>query len=284
MNSNGSIINHTVKSPERRRSPLPLVILAVLFVVVPFLTWYLTWFGRPLSDDQIDQYLSDANKPRNVQHALLQIADRIARGDRTAKRWYPRIVAMTDHHIAEIRVTAAWAMGHDNTSEEFHNALLKFLEDPNPMVRRNAALSLVRFADPKGKPELTMMLRPYAVRSDRNGTVSILAREGGPVAQGTLLARITDSNGQVFEVRSPFSSRVKSIGARDGSVVAVGDELVKLAPEADQVWEALRALYLIGQMEDIPDVERYAQGISGMPDRIRQQATLTAEAIRSRAR
>ncbi len=60
----------------RRRTPWSLAVVAVLFVVVPFLTWYWTWFGRSLSDKEIDEYLREDN-PRHEQHALSQIAQRI---------------------------------------------------------------------------------------------------------------------------------------------------------------------------------------------------------------
>jgi hypothetical protein len=39
---------------------------------------------------------------------------------------------------------------------------------------------------------------------------------------------------------------------------------------------------LIGQQADIPEVDRYARGLSGMPPQIQQQATLTAKAISAR--
>jgi hypothetical protein len=48
------------------------------------------------------------------------------------------------------------------------------------------------------------------------------------------------------------------------------------------VWEALRALYLIGTAEDLPEVEPYARGINGMSPQIPQQAQATAKAIRAR--
>ena len=55
------------KSPEapqspprtRQRSTWPLIILAALFIIVPFLTWYTTWFGRDLSDAEIDRVLAE---------------------------------------------------------------------------------------------------------------------------------------------------------------------------------------------------------------------------------
>ena len=36
--------------PRRRRASLLLIAVVVLFVLVPFLFWRGTWFGRPLTD------------------------------------------------------------------------------------------------------------------------------------------------------------------------------------------------------------------------------------------
>ncbi len=41
-------------------------------------------------------------------------------------------------------------MGKDPSVPEFHEALKKLLVDNDPMVQRNAALSLVRFGDVSG--------------------------------------------------------------------------------------------------------------------------------------
>jgi len=38
----------------------------------------------------------------------------------------------------------------------------------------------------------------------------------------------------------------------------------------------------VGQKADLEDVQRYARGVTGMPERVRQQATLTMQEIRSR--
>src|SRR5437764_15461947 len=98
--SRGEASGRAGASGGRRRTPWPLVIVAVLFVVVPFLTWYWTWFGRRLSDAEIDMYLSDGN-PRHAQHALSQVAERIEgersgkgrieRGRGGAERWYAQV-------------------------------------------------------------------------------------------------------------------------------------------------------------------------------------------------
>src|SRR5438046_10705588 len=114
MNSNPSPLIAVPSPPSRRRALWPILVVAALLVVVPFWSWYSTWFGRKLSDAQITQYLSGSEKPRQMQHALLQIEQRMVAGDPSVKRWYPQIVALKGHAIPEIRVTAAWLMGQDN--------------------------------------------------------------------------------------------------------------------------------------------------------------------------
>src|SRR5688572_18943511 len=106
-----------------------MFIIAVLFVFVAFSFWYGTWYGRKLSDKEIEQQLSDTEHPRKVQHALSQIADRIEHGDQEVKRWYPKIVSLAGDPTPQIRMTAAWVMGQDNTSNEFHSTLLGLLSD-----------------------------------------------------------------------------------------------------------------------------------------------------------
>jgi hypothetical protein len=48
------------------------------------------------------------------------------------------------------------------------------------------------------------------------------------------------------------------------------------------VWEALRALYLIGQPSDIAAVLPYERELPDIPDHIRKQAIETEKAIRRR--
>src|SRR5436190_23872193 len=104
-----------------RKYPWAILVVVLLFVVIPFISWYGTWFGRPLSDSKMTEYLHDQQKPRNVQHALAQMADRIIAGDQSAKRFYPDIIAAAQNPQAEVRMTAAWVMGQDNTYQDFHS-------------------------------------------------------------------------------------------------------------------------------------------------------------------
>ncbi|CAN5735097.1 hypothetical protein BH18ACI4_BH18ACI4_09250 [soil metagenome] len=285
MTGNGNNPEVKIATPEvkRLRASGPILILAVLFVAGAFLTWYFTWFGRRLSDADISQYLVDEEHPRRVQHALLQVQQRLERGDPTAKQWYPQIVGLTRHPETEFRLTAAWLMGFDSKSEEFHQALLKLVQDPEPIVRRNAALALVRFADTSGRPELVAMLSPYVVTATEAGEVASTLKEGAPLARGTLLARVTQPD-KTVEVRSPLPGKLERIIAPSSSRVVPGAAIMTINSDEDSLWEALRGLALIGEPQDVPAIDSYAQGSVASSDRIREQAALAIKAILSRAK
>ena len=42
-----------------RRAYLLIALFAVALVLVPFLFWYNTWFGRKLADSGLDAYFAD---------------------------------------------------------------------------------------------------------------------------------------------------------------------------------------------------------------------------------
>jgi biotin carboxyl carrier protein len=261
-------------------------LVAWLIVLLPFLFWRSTWFGRSLSDSEISQYFAENDKPRHIQHALVQVGERMARGDKGAAHWYPELVRLATHPVEEIRTTDAWVMGQDATRPEFHEALRKMLGDASPMVRGNAALSLVRFGDDAGHAQIVELLKPVVVTAPRAGRIAALARAGEPANHGTMLARIEaiEAGGGAAEVRAPITGRVRSLAAKEGAGVAAGAELLTLDPGTEQVWEALRALYLVGRAEDLPLVESYQRPSRDLPQRIQQQATETAGAIKSRQR
>jgi biotin carboxyl carrier protein len=252
---------------------------------MPFLFWQATWFGRPLSDAQVETNLADREHPRKAQHALSQIADRIASRDPTVRaavrRWYPQVVALSSSGVDELRVTAAWVMGQDNTVMEFHQALVRLLADPNPMVQRNAALSLVRFGDVSGRQLIRSMLESYPVTAPHAGTLSQRLKPGDVVNPGTLLGHIQDVN-QNIEIRTQVPGTLDRWLAANGTSVTQSQPVATLAPSPEMVWESLRGLYLIGQPADLPAIERYTRGFPSMPDAVRQQARNTAAAIRTR--
>ena len=260
-----------------RRAYLLITAFAFLLVLFPFLFWYGTWFGRRLTPTQIDDYLHDAAKPRHAQHALVQIGEHMTRGDPVAARWYPDIVRLSQSKLVEIRQTTAWIMGQDHRYQPFHDALLRLIDDPEPMVRRNAALALSNFQDPAALPVIRQMLRPYTVHSPAGGPVHYRLKLGEYVNPGTLIAHIGAQ-----EIRSPLPGEVRELPQRDGATVRSGDPLLDLSPDEKHVLEALRALYRAGEPADLDDVKRYVRGVPGMPERVREQAAYTAQAIEQR--
>lgn len=266
----------------RRRTPWPLVVVAVLFVVVPFLSWYGTTFLRPLDDEKISEYLNDAAKPRHVQHALEQIDKKIVADDPGARRWYPQVVTVASSPVADVRMAAAWVMGDDNREPEFRNTLARLLEDAEPAVRRMAALSLSRFGDARARPELRAMLRPYVFKSPTGGTLLTALPAGSRVNRESLVARVREPSGDVREVRAPLAGKIDRVSVAAGANLSAGDELLVLAPDAENVLQSLRALSLVGDARDLGEVEPYVRGADGMPGEVRKQAALTAEIVARR--
>jgi biotin carboxyl carrier protein len=263
------------------RWALGILAIALLFVLMPFLFWNATWFGRPMNDQQLSKALADHSHPRDIQHALAQLETRVEANDPSARKWYPQIVQLAGDPVDEIRVTDAWVMGQDNSSEDFHHTLLQLLSDPNPMVRRNAALSLVRFKDDSGHAQIVAMLRPFELNSPFEGKLDTRLKAGDVLNPGTMVAHIESSAGK-REVRSNVPGTLDRWLAANGSNVTSGQPILSLLPSENMVWEALRALYLIGTSEDLPDVARYARGLDGTSSQVTQQAQATLTAIRGR--
>ena len=254
-----------------------------LIVLMPFLFWWNTWFGRHLSDPQLTEYLHDEKKPRHIQHALVQLGDRMSRSDATSRKWYPDLVRLASHPVEEVRNTDAWVMGQDTSGSGFHDTLLKMLNDPSPMVRGNAALSLVRFGDATGRPEIVSLLEPAHISAPTTGRIVDSDRPGTAIHQGGLIAKLAPpGSGLPAEIRSPIPGRIRSV-SQTGANVSAGAEIAVVDPAADQVWEALRALYLIGQPSDLAAIRPYERDLPDISNDVRQQATETEKAILARA-
>jgi len=254
-----------------------------LIVLMPFLFWWNTWFGRHLSDQQLTEYLHDDKKPRHIQQALVQISDRMSHTDAAAKRWYPDLVRVANYPVEEVRNTDAWVMGQDTSQAGFHEALLKMLQDSSPMVRGNAALSLVRFGDVTGRPQIVALLQPAHLTAPAAGHIVDADRPGTAIHQEGLVAKLAvTGSSQVIDVRSPIPGRIRSV-SQTGASVAAGAELGVIDPGTEQVWEALRALYLIGQLDDLDAVRPYEKDLPDISHDVRQQAIETEKAIRERS-
>jgi HEAT repeats len=284
--------NYTIPAPAKpglkRRWLFLILALTLLFVLMPFLFWQATWFGKPLNDGQLEKSLADREHPREAQHALSQIADRILARDAftrdSARRFYPQVVAIARTGQDELRLTAAWVMGQDNSVPDFHQELLRLVQDPSPMVRRNAALALVRFGDASGLAEIRTMLQPYAVMVPRGGSaLDERLKAGDAINPGTLLGRIDYGDRAHEELRSQIPGTIDHWLVPDKTPVTAGQPVLLVNPSVDEIWESLRALYLIGEAQDLPAVEEFARGSGDVPANVRQQAELTATAIHSRS-
>jgi hypothetical protein len=264
------------------RNRLLFFLIAWLIVLMPFLFWWNTWFGRQLSDKQLSEYLNDDKHPRHIQHALVQLGQRMSQQGADSARWYPDLVRLASYPVEEVRNTDAWVMGQDTSAAGFHETLVKMLSDPSPMVRGNAALSLVRFGDASGRPQIVALLQPCRIVAPVGGLVTDTDKVGTSIHQGGLIAKLQDGQ-HTTEVRSPISGRIQTLSVTTGARVAAGTEVATIDPGTEQVWEALRALYLIGQPDDLPAIRPYERELPEIPDRLRQQAILTEKAIRERA-
>ena len=274
------------KPPKPRmstRNRLLFFVTGWLIVLMPFLFWWNTWFGRQLSDKQLGEYLQDQKHPRHIQHALVQIGEHITRHDASVTQWYPQVIRLASDPVEEVRNTDAWVMGQDTSGAGFHEALLKMLADPSLMVRGNAALSLVRFGDPSGRPQILELLQPATVSAPQPGKVIDTSAVGTTIHQAGIVAKL-QAGDQTIEIRSPITGRLRTLSAQTGQTVAAGAEIATIDPGTEQVWEALRALYLIGQPEDIAAVSPYERELPDISNDVRNQAVETEKAIRQRER
>lgn len=263
------------------RNRILFLVTGWLIVLMPFLFWWNTWFGRQLSDKEVGQYLKDDQHPRHIQHALVQMGERMSRRDRSVAQWYPEAVRLANYPVEEVRNTDAWVMGQDTSGAGFHDALLKMLGDSSLTVRGNAALSLVRFGDATGRPQIIELLQPAVVSAPLAGKVVDISVAGTAIHQGGIVAKL-QTEGQEVDARSPISGRLRELAVQTGQMVAAGAEIGTVSPDTEQVWEALRALYLVGRPEDIPVVQTYERELPDIPDHVRKQAVETETAIRGR--
>jgi len=278
-------MSRSVREDKRLGTPrnTAIVIVPLLLVLITFLFWYQTWFGRKLSDQEMAHDLADTSAPHKTQHALAQLSDRIAQADPAVKRWYPQLLALAQNREPQLRLEAAWAMGQDNHSEEFHQALRGLSDDPVPLVRWNAALALVRFGDEAAEPQLRSMLQPFTLSAPEPGTIEFRMKEQDAVRNGSIIARIRSAgSNQQHDVLSLVGGTIARLLVHDGAAVTAGDAVAVIDPDEGRVVESLRALYIVGQPRDLEDVERFARGAPSMSERVRQQAEATARAIQAR--
>ncbi|MHB8484218.1 MAG: HEAT repeat domain-containing protein [Candidatus Acidiferrales bacterium] len=269
------------RKPLSTRWTYIVVGLTLAFVLMPFLFWRATWFGRPLSDAQLADVLQPKSNPHDIQHGLSAVADRIIANDPKVKQFYPQVIALASDPAPEIRTMAAWVMGQDNTAPDFHADLLRLLNDSNPLVQRNAALALVRFHDPSGHAIIVSMLKPAVLAAPYSGVLKTRLKPDQTVSPGTLIAHIeVQTKGR--EVRSEVPGTLARWLVSDGANVSAGQPMVAIYPSDDAAWESLRALYLIGTPADLDAISPYARQSANITPKIAEQARLTMREIRTR--
>ncbi len=264
------------------RNRILFLATAWLILLMPLWFWWYTWFGRPLSNQTLQEYLHDDHRPRHIQQALVQMGERMSRHDPAVAQWYPDAIRLATYPEEQVRNTDAWLMGQDTSIAGFHQSLLKMLNDPSLMVRGNAALSLVRFGDASGRQQIVALLQPAKVLAP-DGKVTDASAPGTSIRQGGIVAKV-EIGGHTTELRSPISGRIRTLSAVAGQQVHAGDVIAVIDPGTEQAWEALRGLYLVGQLEDLPAVQPYERDVPDISDQVRQQAVLTEQAIRERGK
>ncbi len=277
--------NPAQKPPRPRmstRNRILFFVTAWLVVLMPFMFWWATWFGRALNPKEMSEYLNDSSHPRHIQHAIVQLGQRIGAHDASAAQWYPDLVRLASNPREEVRSTDAWVMGQDTTGPGFHEALLKLLQDPSMIVRGNAALSLVSFGDSSGRARIVSLLQPVEITAPSAGKIMDTAAVGTAIHRGGLIAKLQDGQ-EARELRSPITGRVRTLSTATGASVVSGAAIATIEPGEEQVWEALRALFLIGQVDDLPAIRPYQRELPEVPERLRQQAIETERAIQARA-
>ncbi len=129
-------------------------------------------------------------------------------------------------------------------------------------------------------------MQPVAITTPTAGRVMDTAGVGTAIHQGGLIVKLRESDGdgqQTRELRSPITGRVRTLSTATGASVVPGTTIATVEPGEEQVWEALRALYLVGQLEDLPAIRPYQRELPEVPERLRQQAVETERAIQERA-
>src|SRR5437762_9164137 len=81
---------HAKRPGMSTRHRVLFFVTAWFIAFMPVMFWWNTWFGRTLSDKQVAEYLRDDKHPRHIQHALVQMGERMSRHeDRKSTRRTP---------------------------------------------------------------------------------------------------------------------------------------------------------------------------------------------------
>ena len=173
--------------------------VAFLMVLVPFLFWKGTWFGTVLSDQKLKNYLERSARPRDTQHALLQLSEQMTRGQwEQARRWYPSILTLITHPVPEVRNTLAWVMGQDTTQAQFHQALA-VAKMPIPWFAETRPWPWSDLPMSRDVPNCSACSGRLPWFRLEAGVLRYRLKEDDSVDTGTLLGRIETGAAEPFE-------------------------------------------------------------------------------------
>jgi biotin carboxyl carrier protein len=237
-----SLIGVRVLPPKGSPQRLVVVISLALFltVVFPFAFWFLTWHGWALDPAQVESGLGEPLRPSRASQQILQIGEKLSRGDHSVRRWYPRIMQLAKTQDEDLRRNVAWMMGRDPEHDAFRAVLRDLLNDPVPLVRLEAALSLAQFHDDTARAELQSATQPYRVNSSVAGRLQMRIDTGDTTRPYTVVARIND-----VDVVASIPGKVAAVLAKDGQDVEKGQSLLAIERNVTQVEQARRALRVL---------------------------------------
>jgi multidrug efflux pump subunit AcrA (membrane-fusion protein) len=125
------------------------------------------------------------------------------------------------------------------------------------------------------------MLQPSFVVTHEPARVMDVVDTGANVKQLGTVAHIRIGTYD-YAVRAPIAGKVVKVNVQAGKDIAAGTQIAVLEPSSDQQLQALRALYAVGQPEDLPLISGMAME-QDVSEKVRQQAALTDRSIRDRA-
>ena len=130
-------------------------------------------------------------------------------------------------------------------------------------------------ATPAGRPQIVALLQPATITAPDGGHVIDVDKAGHLDSPGRAIAKIKDGQRHHRSALADQRPHSHAFRSRRERASRQGAEIATIDPGDEQVWEALRALYLVGQADDLPAIRAYERDLPEMSDRVRQQAVLT---------
>ena len=269
---------------KRKRSPLLLIVIIVVTALAAVAAWRNSSFKNHLTDDQVHALLSDPEAaPRDVQHALSQLEERLAPQYPGRERFRDSVVRLASVAPPEIRRQVAWVMGRE-PAEVYRSTLVRQLEDEDVAVRLNAACSLSNFRDSLARRPLLKGLEPFRILAPVSGTQDLKVDVDQPASSGAALG-VVEGSEEPRDIRTPLSGFVQGLPAGKDGAVSAGDPVLLLAPDPKVILNVLVALRTVGKSADVPALKPFAEGtVERMDQEVQDAASATIKAIERRGR